>query len=429
MLRRRTFLQAAVAASLIGLPLAELRRAWARAVPLPGPELAAHDEEAYWAAVREHFLLPRDAIYLNTGTLGSSPLPVLRALVEHLMTAERFEQTDPEDYPLWGYARHDDVRAPVARFINASLDETALVRNATEAMNFIANGIDLKAGDEVILTDQEHPGGRCPWLLKEKRYGIRIRYVELPKPPKSKEEILNRLNDAITPRTRAIAVSHISTVTGLVLPVKEICQLAREKNLLSAIDGAHAIGMIRLDVKDIGCDFYGTSPHKWLLAPKGTGVLYVREEQIDRLWNTIATEHWDDTSLRAARLGFFGTANLSVLTGLKAAIEFANTLGMDRIEGRIRMLNAYLRARLAAVPGAELWSASDPALVAGIACVNFPGVPYREIENGLWQRHRIRIRGGDPSRLRISTHIYTSYADLDRFVEKLGEFLKQRHAA
>lgn len=311
----------------------------------------------------------------------------------------------------------------------ASLDETALVRNATEAMNFIANGIDLKAGDEIILTDQEHPGGRCPWLLKEKRYGVRLTFVELPKPPKNKEEILNRINDAITPRTRVIAVSHITTVTGLVLPVKEICRLARDKGLLSAIDGAHVLGMMRLDVKDLGCDFYGSSPHKWLLAPKGTGVLYVREEQIDRLWNTVATEHWDDRELRAARLGYFGTANLSVLVGLKAAIEFANTLGIERIERRIHALNTYLRSRLAAMPGLEMWSASDPTLVAGIACVNVPGVPWKEIEGALWQRHRIRIRGGDPSRLRISTHYYTSYAELDRFVEKLEEVLKTRHAA
>ena len=182
------------------------------------------------------------------------PPIVRRAIVDSFHQTEQMAQNDPEDYPIWGYAAWNEYRDPLAAFVGATRDEIALVRNATEANNYIANGLEMKAGDEVLMSDQEHPGGEQPWLLRAKRYGVVVKKYQIPLPPKSPAEILNRVNDAITPQTRIIFTSHITTVTGVVQPVKEIAALARTKGILSAFDGAHVIGMMPLNLRDIGCD-------------------------------------------------------------------------------------------------------------------------------------------------------------------------------
>ena len=188
------------------------------------------------------------------------------------------------------------------------------------------------------MTDQEHPGGEHPWNLKAKRYGIVVKKITLPRPVKDAAQVLNLFNGAITPRTRVIFFSHITTFSGTVLPAKELCALARSKDILSAVDGAHVPGMMRFNVHDIGCDMYSSSPHKWLQATKGSGFLYVRDEVIDRIWNTIATEGWDDTKIRAERFQRIGSSNVPALWGLRAAIKLANDIGLERIERRHRAL-------------------------------------------------------------------------------------------
>ncbi len=236
--------------------------------PLPDHSLFDKNEDAYWAGMRKQFLIPEDEIYLNNGTVGSSPAPVLRAIFDGYATTEKMDQQDPEDYPIWGYASWNEFRDPLAAFVGCHRDEIALLRNATEANSYIANGIDLKPGDEVLMTDQEHPGGLQPWRLRAKRYGVVVKTVTLPKPVKDANQVLNLFNDAITERTRVIFFSHITTVTGVVLPAKQLCALARSKNILSAVDGAHVVGMMRLNLQDIGCDMYSSSPHKWLQVRK-----------------------------------------------------------------------------------------------------------------------------------------------------------------
>jgi isopenicillin-N epimerase len=421
MLSRRRFLSGSTGlAAAFALSPSSLAQC-ADPPPLPAADLYASDQDAYWAQIRRHFVIPEDEVYLNNGTVGSSPLPVLKAVFDSYNESEKMAQADPENYPIWGYDARNDIRDPLAAFVSASRDEIALVRNATEANSYIANGIDLKSGDEILISDQEHPGGEHPWNLRAKRYGIVVKKFTLPKPPKNSAEILNAINDALTSRTRVVFVSHITTVTGVVLPVKEICSLARSKGIISALDGAHVTGMMRLNLRELGCDLYSSSPHKWLQAPKGTGYLYIRDEMIDRLWNTIATEGWDDRKLRAERFQRIGSSSVPALAGLRAAIEFANTIGLQRIEQRHRYLADYIHTEMMR-RHAESWTSPDPALRCAIAAVNVPPIKRMDLENWMWKQHKIRIRGGEPSKLRLSTPYYLQKKDIDRFLEKFDEY-------
>jgi selenocysteine lyase/cysteine desulfurase len=328
---------------------------------------------------------------------------------------------DPEDYPIWGYAAWNQFRDLLAAFVGCARDNLALVRNSTEANSYLANGIDMKPGDEVLMTDQEHPGGEHPWNLKAKRYGIVVKKVALPKPVHDANQVLTLFNDAITDRTRVIFFSHITTVTGVVLPAKELCSLARTKGILSFVDGAHVTGMMRLNVTDLGCDAYSSSPHKWLQAPKGTGFLYIRDDVMDRIWNTIVTEGWDEPKLKAERFQRIGSSNVPSLWGLKAAIEFASSIGIDKIESRHRELCDYILAEMMK-RGAESWTSPDPALRCAIATVNVPPIKKTELETWLWQKHKIRIRGGDPSKLRLSTPYYLQRKDIDRYLAAFDQY-------
>jgi selenocysteine lyase/cysteine desulfurase len=411
MLDRRGFLSSF--ASLAGTAGAlSLTREWPalfeqESPKLPDAALYSSDEETYWGELRKQFLIPRDEVYLNNGTVGSSPMPVLRAIFDGYNETEKMAQSDPEDYPIWGYAAWNEFRDPMAAFVGCNRDEFALLRNATEANSYIANGLDMKEGDEVLMTDQEHPGGEHPWNLKAKRYGIVVKKVTLPKPVPNAATVLNLFNDAITPRTRVLFFSQIPTVTGVVLPAKELCALARSKGILSAVDGAHVPGMMKLNLHELGCDMYSSSPHKWLQAPKGSGFLYVREV-IDRLWNTVATEGWNDPKIRAERFQRVGSSNVPALWGLRAAVQLANEIGMERIEKRHRQMADYILKEMIK-RGVESWTSPDPALRCAIAAVNVPPIHITEI--------------------RLSTPYYLLRKDVDRFLAAFDEYRGMKRAA
>jgi isopenicillin-N epimerase len=429
MLNRRNFLSSSLAVGA-GAALTQSfsrNRLWAQleSVPkqLPDRSLFDKNEDAYWAELRKQFLIPSDEIYLNNGTVGSSPAPVLRAVFEGYEKTEQMNDADPEDYPIWGYGPWNEFRDPLASFVGCKRDEIALLRNATEANNFIANGIEMKQGDEVLMTDQEHPGGEHPWNLRAKRYGIVVKKINLPKPLMNPTQILELFRAYISGRTRVVFFSHITTATGVVLPAKEICALARSRGAISAVDGAHVPGQMRLNLHDLGCDMYSASPHKWLQAPKGSGFLYVRDEMIDQVWSTIATEGWDEPKLRAERFQRIGSSNVPALWGLRAALELANDIGMDRIEHRQRQLCDYMVTQMNQ-RGAMPWTSPDHNLRCAIATVNFPGIQRMDLENWMWKEKKIRIRGGDPSKLRLSTPYYLSRQDIDRYLEAFDEYRK-----
>jgi isopenicillin-N epimerase len=426
---RRSFLMSAsgLAATFV-IPDSLLAQLESVPASLPDDALRASNDESYWKELRKQFLIPQGEVFLNNGTVGSTPAPVLRAIFEGYTRTEKMDMENPEDYPIWGYGPWNEFRDPLAEFVGCKRDEIALVRNATEANSFIANGLDLKPGDEVLMTDQEHPGGEHPWNLKAKRYGIVVKKVTLPKPVKDAAQVLNLFSDAITPRTRVMFFSHISTVTGVVLPAKELCALARSKGILSAVDGAHVTGMMKVNLEDLGCDFYSSSPHKWLQAPKGSGYLFMRDEVIDRVWNTIATEGWDEPHLRSERLQRIGSSNIPSLCGLRAAIKLANDIGLDRIERRHREQANYVLAEMIK-RGAESWTSPDPALRCAIVTVNVSPIKKVDLENWLWKEHKIRIRGGDPSKVRLSIPYYLLRKDIDRFLEKFDEYKKERKIA
>jgi isopenicillin-N epimerase len=423
-MNRRDFIRrSAPAAAVLGIPTALARRAFANDVPaLPPSNLLATDPDRYWAELRRQWLLAPDRINLNCGSVGCTPLPVLRTMIEHLLAAEAYR--DPA-YPWFGYEENSLIRGlrdALADFLHCKRDELALVRNATEGNNTVCNGIDLKAGDEVLLTDQEHPGGRCCWEQKAARFGIKLNYVCLPKPPASEQEIVDRFGQAITPKTRVIEFSHITTVTGLILPAKEICALARKNGILSHVDGAHAIGQIPLNLHDLGCDFYASSPHKWLMAPKGTGTLYIREPLLDKLWVQTAAAEWHNYSQKAYRFSNLGTSNLSVLGGLKAALDFFHTIGPDRVYGRIHQMAKRIRDRIQSRPELRLANASADGFFGGL--VSFEPVKgdlkgiVRECE-----ARNIRIIGS-PERIRVATHIFTQPTELNAFFDALDRGLR-----
>ncbi|MGH7754267.1 MAG: aminotransferase class V-fold PLP-dependent enzyme, partial [Gemmatimonadales bacterium] len=333
----------------------------------PGLPLPHADDETYWRNLRREFLMPRDETFFNTGTLGSSPKAVVDAVVRHLIEVDRtIAHWDYRpDHPDWfaGYRPEPELRAKLAGLINATGDEIALTQNATVGENYIAHGLPLEPGDEVIMTSQEHPGNQGGWDLRAKRFGIVVKKVPIPVPPAdvTLEQIVQLYADAITPRTRVLVIPHITSQFAIRLPVKELSALGRAHNCFTTVDGAQVIGHLKVDVRDLDCDAYYSSPHKWLLSPKGTGFLYVRKERLPEVWATLASATWNNYDVGAYRLMQIGTGNLSLLKGLDAAIDFHHQTagGPERVEARILWLASRLRAGLARIPGAALSSPKD----------------------------------------------------------------------
>jgi isopenicillin-N epimerase len=293
-------------------------------------------------------------------------------------------------------------------------------RNTTEGMNFIAGGLELGAGDEVIISTMEHPGGLHPWLLKAKRHGITVKDVPLGLPPKNVSEVTDAFARAITPRTKVISLSHTVFISGLIAPVRELSEIAHERDILVLVDSAHGLGMLELDMKELGIDFFTSSPYKWLGAPTGCGLLYVRREVQDRVWPTIASSGWD-TREDATRLETLSQRADPIIFALGEAIDFQDRIGRSRIERRIRTLATRLKEALAETPGVRLHTSMDPYLSGGLTAFSMRGVAPETIVNYLREKYNIVIRtiGSDEAGtrgVRVSTHYYISDVELDRLI-------------
>ena len=379
---------------------------------------AQADDASVFAAARQHFLIPEGISYCNTGTLGASPREVVNALTEGIRRLETdlaswpYEQADGE--PLTGYQQLLEVRQAVGRFVNAPADEIALTQNATMGMNFLANGLDLAAGDEVISTDQEHGGGISPWRLLAKRRGIVVKELPMERAFAGGPDAVVRLFEAaMTPRTKVVIFSHITSSLGALLPARELCALAQSRGALAIVDGAQAVGQIQVDVKALGCDAYVGSPHKWMMSPKGTGFLYLRREVQERFWTTLASYQWDNHEDGAFRFMQFGTGSVPVADGLMAALRFIEKIGMSRIEQWDASLTKRLRDGLSEIPAVHVASPADPRLTAAITTFRVNGVKAKALQDALWTK-RVRVRAQKDERgVRLSAHMYVSPADVD----------------
>ncbi|HEX6738542.1 MAG TPA: aminotransferase class V-fold PLP-dependent enzyme, partial [Vicinamibacteria bacterium] len=283
------------------------------------------------------------------------------------------------------------------------------------------NGLDLAAGDEVVSTDQEHVGGICPWRLRAKRHGVVVKELPLlPALAGGPEAVVKLFADAFTPRTRVLVASHVTSSLGIRLPVRELSALARERGALSVIDGAQTVGQFRVDVKELGCDAYVASPHKWLLAPKGTGFLYLRRATQERVWTTLASTFFDDREQGSFRFMQYGTGSIPLVEGLMAALRFVNGLGLERIERWDAALTRQLREGLARIPAVRLSSAADPRLASALTTFRVQGVSALALQDALWAR-RVRVRSqGDEKGVRLSAHIYMTPADIDTVLQVVG---------
>lgn len=380
----------------------------------------------YWDAIGKHFLFADDLIMMNNGTLGPMPEPVFNTLMKYF----KVQTTNPFDCYNFFPTKKDEIRIKLAKFINATQDEVVINRNTTEGMNVVAGGLDLNEGDEVLITSHEHPGGLYPWKMKEKRNGIKVIEVPLGVPPKNVNEIIRAFENAITPRTKVISVSHTVFITGLIFPTEELSELARENNILFVVDSAHGLGMLNLDVKKMGIDVLATSPYKWCGAPTGCGLLYVRKEVQDKIWPTIASSGWDNDN-SAKKFETLGQRADPLIFALGEAIDFQNSIGRERIERRIKTMAGHLKKELQTIPGVRLHTSTDPYISGGLTAFSIEGVDPNTIVNYVREKYNIVIRtiGRDKDNtkgVRVSTNIFVSLKDVDLLLEGINYLARNK---
>jgi len=367
--------------------------------------------EADWQRIKDQFVI--DGLHLNTGTYGACPLPVLDATIQHLRAFERIIGQEAVDWPAF--------KGEVESFLNAWPGSVAVLRNTTEAMNNAAAGIDLAPGDEVLSTTHEHIGGRCCWELLARRRGVVYRTFAPPLDPADDDELVAAWQAQITPRTRVLSIAHVLFTTGMIQPVAKLVRLARQRGIISVVDGAHPPGMLHVDLQALDADFYATSTHKWLLAPKGTGLLVVHPDRIATTWPLVASGDWAAANIE--RFEHVGTSNESLVQGLRAAVAFQRAIGQDVIEQRDRGLATRLFDGLARLPRVHLVSPHNAALRSAMVSFTMDGTTAEHLQ-GYLGRYRIRTRRIAEfgyEYLRLSTHIYVLQRDVDHTIDLLRD--------
>lgn len=428
-MKRRTFVKgtaAGLAASLAGAgtgagggagPVTSLGECFAAlAADLAG----SVDEFSRWRRVRKEFLLQPNLVHLNTGTLGATPRRVLAAVAAWMSEIEG----DPVS-TVFGPLGHrmEDVRARAARFLGAGLDEVALTENTTAGMNAVAQGLAglLRPGDEILTTNHEHPGGSVCWEYLAKHHGVKLVPIAMPAPVRDAGQILQLVRDHLTPRTRVCSFSHVETITGLRMPLAAIAEITRPRGIFLVCDGAQAPGMLKIDVKALGVDTYASSSHKWMLAPKGSGLLYVRKEVQDRIRPMVLSTGFQ------AYTSASGTRNVSQILGHGLAMEFHEAIGRDRVEARCLALAAALRRRLCGISQLRPLTPDAESLASGIVSFGITTLKNEEVYKRLYDEHDILVKvvpKAEYNALRFSTHVYNREEDIERTAEVLSAMLK-----
>ncbi len=377
-------------------------------------------DERYWHAVRNQFLLRDNLALMNAANLCPSPFPVMEAV---------FKYTRDLDYDASFQNRikyrqiREDTREKMARLLGAHPDEIALVRNTSEANNAISSGYHLQTGDEVLLSDLNHPSNKSAWEVKSRRYGFKINYVSVPLIPGGEDEIIDAFERAYTPATKVMSFTHVSNTTGLSMPARQLCATARERGVFSLVDGAQSFGALKIDLADMGCDAYSGSAHKWFMGPKEVGVLYVRKDSQDAVWPSIVSAGWRDDVDSARKYEVLGQRDDAALTATGRGVDFHEKIGPDRVEARMRQVATAIKEGLTELPGVTLSTSMDPALSGGVVIFKPGDLDPRKVFAKLYDTYHVAGAGMGPN-VRLSPHIYNTLDEADRAVAAVAEILR-----
>jgi selenocysteine lyase/cysteine desulfurase len=409
MATRRNFIHAA--SWLTGLSLTPLT-GFAKS---PSLDLLVDDKPADpFQAIREQLLVPPSRVYLNTGSLGPSPRPVIDAFIQALQQLE----SNPVGEN-WGPLgeQMELVRAKLAGFLNADKDEILLTRNTTEGLSLIGQSLALQEGDEILTTTLEHGGGEVGLEFLQKTKGAVIRKIEFPLPCQSKEEAIRTVESSITPKTKLMMLSHVNTVTGMIMPLQEVAAITRPKGIFLVVDGAQAPGQIKIDLKQSTVDAYASSGHKWLMGPKETGFLYLRKDFQPHVKPVFSSSGF------AAYSASSGTRNVASFIALGKAIEWHDTIGVEKTRQRCAELRDYALSELKKVKGIHIISPEDTELASAMVSFSLEKANNTTVFNQLKEKDIIVKHLSQHNALRISCHLFVTRKDIDQFVTALKELV------
>ena len=377
---------------------------------------AATSDDSYWSMVQRQFPLEDDLIYLNAANVCPTSRPVMDrhlAFLRDFHANPSFQNRD-KYVPM-----RESLRGKAAKMLRVSADELAVTRNTSEGSNIIVKGVDMKAGDEVIVTAHNHPSNLDSWKVRAKRDGLVIKELPVPIPARSSDELLGGVEKAITSRTKVIAITHVTSTTGILYPAKEIAALARKRGIWMHLDGAQTFGSLDVNLKDLDPDSYSTSAHKWMMGPLEAGLLYVRAERIPQLWPSIVTAGWAEDLKGARKFEVFGQRDDPRVAALEGAVDFLMLIGMPAVESRVRTLASHAKQQLKALPSVELKTNLEAGLSGGVIKFKLRNMPSKRAYDTLWEKNRVAIAltaSGDAEGLRFSPHIYNSIDQIDRAV-------------
>lgn len=386
------------------------------------PELVAMDED-YWSVIQNSFTVTRGIVNLNNGGVSPSPRIVTEALVRYI-----WQQEDATAYTMWQLLepQSETIRTGLAEIFGCDREEIAITRNASESLEILLMGMDFKPGDEILTTTQDYGRMLTTLRQRERREGLVLKLVQIPIPPKNLSEITAAFEKGITNRTKLILISHQVNITGQITPVKAVCDMARAKGIETIVDGAHSFAQFNFQQKDLGCDYFGTSLHKWLYAPKGTGLLYVKRDKIEKLWPLMAADAKQSSDIR--KFEEIGTHSAAPRLAIGEAMLFYNGIGGKRKEARLRYLSRYWMNRLKDVPKVRFNTSFDPQQSCAIANIEIVGIDPSAIGAYLFNKHRVfttPIKHEEFKGLRITPNVYTTLGELDRFCDLMEQIARK----